>query len=87
MTPSQHPLELPCVDAKVQWIAHDTHRYYTAWLHQDLLGDLVLSTFWGGIGNRLGGQAHKFMPNAQIAQKTLQQLDNTRRRRGYVRTS
>lgn len=39
----------------MRWESKD--RYYVATIETDLLGDQVLTKYWGGLGNRLGGSA------------------------------
>ena len=40
----------------LRWERHADKRYYLIMLYRDLLGDLVLTKVWGGIGKANGNQ-------------------------------
>lgn len=58
-------------------------RYYILRCETDLLGDLVLSRFWGGKGARRGGVKHQVMPSLEIGLKRMASIVRTRLRHGY----
>lgn len=59
-------------------------RYYCALLHQDLLGDYVMDTWWGGKFNKLGGCATQFVGSFEAGVAALTKLDKERRARRYL---
>ena len=65
------------------WRWESPTRYYLAWLHRDLLGDWVLSRWWGGLANRRGGQRHEPVASPTDAEIRLQDIAKTRLRHGY----
>jgi|APMI01.1.fsa_nt_gi hypothetical protein len=58
-------------------------RYYVLRCGNDLLGDLVVSRFWGGKASWLGGEKHQATPSLEAALKLIAQIVRTRGRRGY----
>jgi hypothetical protein len=41
-----------------RWENATRQRYYLTHVHVDLLGDRVISCYWGGLHSRLGGERH-----------------------------
>jgi hypothetical protein len=60
-------------------------RYYEAVLHQDLLGDWVLSTARGGRRSRLGALRTKYVGTPEAGLKEVRALEKLRLRHGYER--
>ncbi len=58
-------------------------RYYVLRCEPDLLGDLVLSRYWGRKGARLGGQMHQAMPSLEAALRQVDRIIRTRLSHGY----
>ena len=58
-------------------------RYYILRCEPDLLGDLVVSRFWGGKGSRCGGEKHERVPSLEAGLKLLASIVRTRQRHGY----
>ena len=58
-------------------------RYYLLRCEPDLLGDLVLSRYWGRKGARLGGQMHQAMPSLEAALRQVDRIIRTRLSHGY----
>lgn len=58
-------------------------RYYIAFVHQDLFGDLVLSRYWGGKETRHGGERHERLACREDIEVRLQEIIRVRERRGY----
>ena len=68
---------------EIQWINPKTCRYFSVRIERDLLGDLVFSTFWGGLKSRLGGVKHLAVQSDQEAMDCLKSIYKTRLSRGY----
>ena len=62
-------------------------RYYFVIIEHDLFGTLVLSQYWGGLGNRMGRSVS--VPHADLdeAMTALNRIDALRSRHGYLRVS
>ena len=58
-------------------------RYYVLRCEPDLLGDLVLSRYWGSKGARLGGQMHQAQPSLEAALRLVARIVRTRLAHGY----
>lgn len=58
-------------------------RYYIAFVHQDLFGEVILSRYWGRKGTRLGGEKHSRMANQEEVQNRLRSVARVRERHGY----
>ena len=58
-------------------------RYYIAWVHQDIFGAWILSSYWGGLGTRLGGEKHRPINTAIEAEKRLASISKLREKHGY----
>ena len=58
-------------------------RYYAARLHTDLLGDLVVTSFWGGKSSRRGGIRNIMVATWREGLDTLKSISKTRLRHGY----
>jgi predicted DNA-binding WGR domain protein len=59
-------------------------RMYSASLEFDLLGDLMLTTRWGGRHNRRGGLQIKQFGSFEEGLRALDAVDRRRRSHGYV---
>jgi hypothetical protein len=70
-------------DCLHRWENTDSRRYYLAHLHIDLLGDVVISSYWGGLNSRLGGEKHEAMTSIQLAKTHLEAIFRTRAKHGY----
>lgn len=46
-------------------------RYYTARIHTDLLGDLVVERAWGGLYNRKGKLIQEVVPSLEAAEAAI----------------
>jgi hypothetical protein len=66
-----------------RWENTDRQRYYLAHLHVDLLGDIVISSYWGGLHSRLGGQWHEKAVSDRDAESRLESISRTRSKHGY----
>ncbi len=64
----------------VRW--ETAERYYVAQIHSDLFGNRVLTKYWGGLRNRLGGMATVAVGDAAI-RAALEQIFEERRAHGY----
>lgn len=64
----------------MRWESRD--RYYIVEIGTDLLGDKVLTKYWGGLRNRLGGQATVAVGMAAIT-AALKQIARERADHGY----
>ena len=64
-----------------QW--QSDRRFYSVKLYQDLLGDVVIESRWGGRYNRLGGTSTLPVPNIEEGIKLLDQLHIDRLRKNY----
>jgi hypothetical protein len=60
-----------------------SQRYYLAHLHVDLLGDRLISCYWGGLHSRLGGQWHDVVTSDRDAETRLEAIFRTRAKHGY----
>lgn len=69
------------VNRSLRWES-DT-RYYIAFVHQDLFGDLVLSRYWGAKETRQGGERHERLTCLEDIAVRLQEILRGRERRGY----
>lgn len=69
------------VNRSLRWES-DT-RYYIAFVHQDLFGELVLSRYWGAKETRRGGERHERLTCLEDIAVRLQQILRGRERRGY----
>ena len=58
-------------------------RYYIVWVHQDLFDTWLVSSYWGGLGTRLGGEKHKPIATATEAVKRLTSITKLREKHGY----
>jgi hypothetical protein len=59
-------------------------RYYMVQIERDLLGDLVISRYWGGRFNRRGGVVHEVMTSPGLAERRILEISARRARHGYV---
>lgn len=59
-------------------------RYYEVVLHQDLLGDWVLSVSHGGRGSNLGALVHRAVGSLEAGMVALETIAKTRKRHGYL---
>jgi predicted DNA-binding WGR domain protein len=84
-SPRSPDLLLKSAHTRYQWVSPT--RYYVAEILTDLFGDLVLARYWGGLGNRLGGRAQTIVASLAEAEAAIDQLDQTRQRRGYQRVA
>lgn len=62
-------------------------RYYLVRCQRDLFGELVLSRYWGGKGNLRGGEMHQVMTGYQATRQALDDIERTRKKHGYRKTS
>lgn len=60
-------------------------RYYLVKLHQDLLGDWVLTTAHGGRKSERGALRIKFVETMEKGLKEIQSIHKKRIRHGYAR--
>lgn len=67
----------------VRWENKKRARYYIAHAHVDLLGDRIVSCYWGGLHARLGGEQHQLVDSDLAAQALLADISKTRLQRGY----
>jgi hypothetical protein len=67
----------------LRWERPSDKRYYLAMLYQDLLGDLVLTKVWGGVGKPAGQQLHIPINNESEGLAIIDQVIKRRRQRGY----
>lgn len=75
--------DFPRVQMNTHYRWQSAQRYYVVELHTDLFGDLILSRYWGGRQNRLGGQSHAVLASLDCATAALAQIDQTRKQHGY----
>lgn len=66
-----------------RWENPHSQRYYLAHVYIDLLGDVVLSSYWGGLQSRLGGQRHEAFATPESAQARLAEIYSQRAKRHY----
>lgn len=66
---------------QIRW--ENKHRYYAARVYQDLLGDWVVASSWGGLGNNLGNGKQQVVPSYHDAVGTLVQINKQRHARHY----
>ena len=59
------------------------HRWYSADIQKDLLGDWVLECRWGRIGNKATGGQRLLAESESAARELMEQVKNRRRKRGY----
>lgn len=70
---------------KAYWINSESRRYFRALLQQDLFGDWTVITSWGSLDSRQGQyRIHRVADEAE-GLRTIEDLDERRRKRGYVR--
>lgn len=67
----------------IKWLRPVNKRYYYAYLEQDLLGDLIVTQKWGGIGSRKGGHKLYYCATKEQAQQYIKKLAKRRKQRGY----
>jgi hypothetical protein len=67
----------------LRWERHADKRYYLIMLYRDLLGDLVLTKVWGGIGKANGNQYHIPVTSESEGLALIDQVIKRRRQRGY----
>ena len=67
----------------VRWINTEKKRYYSVRLEQDLLGDWILVTCWGGLGSWLGGMRIKPVDSAEAGVLEIKRIGKRRRQHGY----
>jgi hypothetical protein len=70
-----------------RWENEKRQRYYLAHVHVDLLGDRVISCYWGGKTSRLGGESHQVVGSDGDAQNLLALINRTRLKHGYQRAA
>ena len=68
---------------RCRWVNPEKQCYTIADVERDLLGDIVLSCHWGGIGNGLGGTKRVCYPDWASAWKALDAVRRQRERHGY----
>ena len=67
----------------LRWERHSDKRYYVAFLCWDLLGDLVLTKVWGGIGKATGQQHNTHANTVADGLALIDMIIKRRRQRGY----
>ena len=75
---------MPHSDRLHRWENTDARRYYLAHLHVDLLGDIVVSSYWGGQHSRLGGQRHEVFESVCAAETRLEAISKARLKKNYL---
>lgn len=68
---------------KLRMVNNKKGRYYTFYIYEDLLGDLILFQVWGGLRNRLGACKTSVLASYNDALIKLEQLKAHRIKRGY----
>lgn len=58
-------------------------RYYVITCGTDLLGELLVSRYWGGKGSRRGQQRHEVVSNDNDAQQRFAAIARVRQQHGY----
>lgn len=74
-------------DQVLRWENVSSRRYFVAHAHVDLLGDQVISCYWGGLQSRLGGVKHLTLASSDAVQGCLYSIDTKRRKRGYIQSA
>jgi predicted DNA-binding WGR domain protein len=69
---------------KYVWINEEKSRYYKIILQKDMLGDLILTSVWGGIYSNLGNYKHTLFYNINDADNFINQMMTHRSKRGYI---
>jgi len=67
----------------LRWERQSDKRYYLALLYRDLLGDLVLTKVWGGIGKPTGQQQNVHVKTKAEGLSLIDQVLKRRTQRGY----
>jgi predicted DNA-binding WGR domain protein len=67
----------------LRWERNTDNRYYLALLYRDLLGDLVLTKVWGGIGKATGQQHNTHVNTVEDGLALIDQIIRKRKQRGY----
>ena len=66
-----------------QWRWQSNDRYYMAMMHRDLLGDLLISCYYGGLNSRLGNTKVYHIHNEAEGQDLIKALHKRRVAHGY----
>lgn len=59
-------------------------RFYTLWLHKDLLGDWVLTRQWGSLDSQLGNCKQEVFFSYRDSLKAIKDILKRRIKRGYI---
>ena len=66
---------------QIRW--ETQHRYYAVRIYQDLFGDWIIESAWGGLHNNLGNWKRHMLPSYQEAINTLLRINKQRHARHY----
>lgn len=66
---------------EIRW--ETTSRYYVVRLYQDLFGDWIVESVWGGLHNKLGNRQQQVLASYQDALALLLQINRQRHARHY----
>jgi predicted DNA-binding WGR domain protein len=66
-----------------RWENPVSARYYEARLCQNLFGEWAVRRAWGGLGNRLGGDACETVDSYEEGLAALEKVGKRRKQRGY----
>jgi len=69
---------------QLSWVHPGKHRYYQAYLTQDLFGDWALRTVWGGVGSRRGRVRNTGVASYEDGLAQIREIEKRRAQRGYA---
>ena len=67
----------------LRWERQSDNRYYLAFLYRDLLGDLILTKVWGGVGKPAGQQLHIPVKTESEGLRMIDEVIKRRWKSGY----
>jgi hypothetical protein len=86
-----HPLGMLCSMEKrmhyERWVNREKARYYEARLCQDLFGEWILLTVWGGCGSSRGRLRSTGVASYAAGLDELREIGGRRRAHGYDRAA
>jgi hypothetical protein len=70
---------------RTTWVNHESRRYYSVYLIEDLFGDWTLIRVWGGQGSRRGSLRCTGVASYEDGMARIEEIAKRRRQHGYCR--
>jgi len=67
----------------IRWENPQTRRYYVCYLHEDMLGDIILTMVNGGIDSYRGRVRHQLCESTMEGSQLINSIHQRRQQRGY----